>query len=85
MLTLLKRLFSGRRETGDSQRQPPAQASRSAATRQRLPTSKPPATELLDNPDLSLHAPQDPGFDPYNTGTFNRGGSWERINKRRNN
>jgi hypothetical protein len=28
--------------------------------------------------------PKDDGFDPYNTGTFNRSGSWERINKRRN-
>jgi hypothetical protein len=39
---------------------------------------------MLDNPSLKLESGQDEGFDPYNTGMFNRGSSWERINKRRN-
>lgn len=49
-----------------------------------FPTLKPSSVDLFDNPDLELDAPQESGFDPYNTGTFNRSGSWERVNKRRN-
>jgi len=40
-------------------------------------------TDLLNNPSLRLDTTDEEGFDPYNTGTFNRSGSWERINKRR--
>jgi hypothetical protein len=36
----------------------------------------------LDNPRLSLERP-DEGFDPYNTGAFNRSQSWERIGKKK--
>ena len=50
----------------------------------KVTTSRGSATDLLDNPSLKLDSSQDEGFDPYNTGTFNRSGSWERINKRRN-
>jgi len=42
------------------------------------------ALELFDNEALEIDTPKDTGFDPYNTGMFNRSGSWERINKRRN-
>jgi hypothetical protein len=67
-----------------SQRRPPARIGvMGAASRPTVPAVKPPASDLLDNPELKLDAPPDPGFDPYNTGTFNRGGSWEKINKRR--
>lgn len=43
------------------------------------------ASEILDNPELSLNGPQDEGFDPYNTGAFNRSSSWEKIAKNRAN
>ena len=43
------------------------------------------ASEILDNPELSLNGPQDEGFDPYNTGAFNRSSSWEKIAKHRAN
>ena len=83
MLSLLKRLFGGGRT--------PRGQARHVTTRVQIggsnPTfrkTKPPATDALDTPDLSIEAPQETGFDPYNTGTFNRSGSWERINKRRN-
>lgn len=39
--------------------------------------------EILDNPLLSLDRPTEDGFDPYNTGAFNRGASWERIGRRK--
>ena len=41
--------------------------------------------DVLDNPRLTLDRPNDDGFDPYNTGAFNRSASWERIgrNKKR--
>lgn len=39
--------------------------------------------EVLDNPRLSLDKPPADGFDPYNTGAFNRSASWERIGRNR--
>src|SRR5689334_11258303 len=38
--------------------------------------------EVLDDPRLTLDRPNDDGgFDPYNTGAFNRSTSWERISR----
>ena len=37
--------------------------------------------EILDNPKLTLDRPNDDGFDPYNTGAFNRSASWEKISR----
>ena len=39
--------------------------------------------DVLDNPRLTLDKPVDDGFDPYNTGAFNRSTSWERIGRHR--
>ena len=39
--------------------------------------------EVLDNPRLTLDKPQDDGFDPYNTGAFNRSTAWEKIGRQR--
>ena len=39
--------------------------------------------EVLDNPRLTLDKPADDGFDPYNTGAFNRSTSWERIGRQK--
>lgn len=39
--------------------------------------------DVLDNPKLSLDKPADDGFDPYNTGAFNRSTSWEKIGRQR--
>ena len=39
--------------------------------------------DVLDDPRLSLDKPVDDGFDPYNTGAFNRSASWERIGRQR--
>ena len=82
MLSLFKRLF-GR---GQKARRPAQRGSHNETAYARnpaFPSSKPSAVDTLDNPDLEIDTPPDPGFDPYNTGTFNRSGSWERINKRR--
>src|SRR6516164_8810760 len=35
--------------------------------------------DVLDNPQLTLDRPTADGFDPYNTGAFNRSASWEKI------
>ena len=40
-------------------------------------------SDVLDNPRLTLDKPPDDGFDPYNTGAFNRSTSWERIGRQR--
>jgi hypothetical protein len=37
------------------------------------------AMDLLDNPQLTLDRPTDDGFDPYNTGAFNRSASWNAL------
>ena len=39
--------------------------------------------DVLDNPRLTLDKPVDDGFDPYNTGAFNRSTSWERIGRQK--
>jgi hypothetical protein len=39
--------------------------------------------EALDNPRLTLDKPDNDGFDPYNTGAFNRSASWEKIGRQR--
>jgi hypothetical protein len=39
--------------------------------------------DVLDNPRLTLDKPADDGFDPYNTGAFNRSQSWEKIGRQR--
>jgi hypothetical protein len=37
--------------------------------------------EILDNPKLTLDRSNEDGFDPYNTGAFNRSASWEKISR----
>ena len=41
------------------------------------------AADTLENPRLTLGKPKDDGFDPYNTGAFNRSQSWEKIGRQR--
>ena len=63
------------------------------ATAQSRPIAHPPAPQpakperepldVLDNPRLTIDKPADDGFDPYNTGAFNRSTSWERIGRQR--
>jgi len=60
--------------------QPPAK--RSTA---KKPKKNPGPMDLLDNPQLTLDRPTDDGFDPYNTGAFNRSVSWERIGRNKKN
>jgi hypothetical protein len=66
---------------------PPAGAPRpaekaSAPPPRRAKNARTPA-EALDNPRLTLDKPPDIGFDPYNTGAFNRSQSWEKIGRQR--
>ena len=62
----------------------PRQASATKGTKRPSAPPKPAAkkprrpVDVLDNPRLSLERP-DEGFDPYNTGAFNRGQSWAEI------
>ncbi len=39
--------------------------------------------DVLNNPELSLDTSADGGFDPYNTGAFDRSSSWDKISKQR--
>ena len=64
---------------------PPAATPRPANTataQRRAKTERSPA-DILENPRLTLDKPADDGFDPYNTGAFNRSQSWERIGRQR--
>jgi hypothetical protein len=56
-----------------------------AATAAGQPKKERDLLEVLDNPKLSLERPTAPedGFDPYNTGAFNRSASWERISRKK--
>jgi len=61
----------------------PAQTGGKAAAKKAKKDRAP--IDVLDNPQLTLDRPPADGFDPYNTGAFNRSASWERIgrNKKR--
>jgi hypothetical protein len=68
-------------------RTPPATPQTRPAA-QNTPPAKPKPKErnpldVLDNPRLTLDKPKDDGFDPYNTGAFNRSTSWEKIGRQR--
>ena len=60
----------------------PSKPGEPAAAQRRAKTERAPA-DVLNNPRLSLDKPADDGFDPYNTGAFNRSASWERIGRQR--
>ncbi len=65
---------------------PPAQPAAAAGQAQSAAAKKPQTErdvlEALDDPRLTLDRPSDDGgFDPYNTGAFNRSTSWERIGR----
>jgi hypothetical protein len=81
---------SGLPDFGEMARSRPAEpAPKAAASRPadqggapRRKTERAPL-DVLDNPRLTLNKPVDDGFDPYNTGAFNRSASWERIGRQR--
>jgi hypothetical protein len=56
---------------------PKAPAQPAAKKRSRSPL------DVLDNPQLTIDKPADDGFDPYNTGAFNRSAKWEKIGRQR--
>jgi hypothetical protein len=61
----------------------PARTSEPAPAAQRRVKTERAPMDVLDNPRLTLDKPADDGFDPYNTGAFNRSTSWERIGRQR--
>ena len=74
------------RATTPAPKSPPAAPLRSTgenAARERRPKPERTPLDVLDNPRLTLDKPADDGFDPYNTGAFNRSASWERIGRQR--
>jgi hypothetical protein len=58
-------------------------AAEQAPAAPRRPKKEREPLDVLDNPALTLDKPADDGFDPYNTGAFNRSQSWERIGRNR--
>ena len=60
----------------------PRLRSRHPPRQRRAKTERAPM-DVLDNPRLTLDKPADDGFDPYNTGAFNRSTSWEKIGRQR--
>jgi hypothetical protein len=59
---------------------PPRPAARPAI---RKPAASDPdaPVEFVDDPALSLDTSREAGFDPYNTGAYDRSASWDRISK----
>ncbi len=62
---------------------PARPAEKAAAPAQRRAKGQRSPADVLDNPRLTLDKPADNGFDPYNTGAFNRSQSWEKIGRQR--
>jgi hypothetical protein len=52
-----------------------------APTRPKQPNGERDVADILGNPSLSLDTSEEDGFDPYNTGVFDRSASWDRISK----
>ena len=74
------------RPSAPAPKPPPASQLRSgepSPPRERRPKPERTPLDVLDNPRLTLDKPADDGFDPYNTGAFNRSASWERIGRQR--
>jgi hypothetical protein len=67
--------------TGPSAPRPPQSAAPQPSPPR--PKTKRAPLDVLDNPRLTLDKPGDDGFDPYNTGAFNRSTSWEKIGRHR--
>jgi hypothetical protein len=59
---------------------PPVAAQRTVPPK---PKKKRAPMDVLDNPSLTLDKPDQDGFDPYNTGAFNRSTSWEKIGRQK--
>ena len=79
--------LESRSRGGSSAPKPPAPTTASrpvdnATPQRRVKTERTPL-DVLDNPRLTLDKPADDGFDPYNTGAFNRSQSWEKIGRQR--
>jgi hypothetical protein len=62
---------------------PPTHRAADPAPAQRRAKTERSAADALENPRLTLGKPKDDGFDPYNTGAFNRSQSWEKIGRQR--
>jgi len=60
---------------------PGAKQTAKSPSSDRKPAPKRNPIDALHNPSLTLDKPSEDGFDPYNTGAFNRSASWERIGK----
>lgn len=67
---------------GSASTQPAQSAAKPAAAKKTKKDRAP--VDVLDNPQLTLDRPTADGFDPYNTGAFNRSASWERIGRNKN-
>ena len=61
----------------------PSSAPTSAPAPRRDKAKERDPRDVLDNPRLTLDKPVDDGFDPYNTGAFNRSVSWDRIGRQK--
>jgi hypothetical protein len=61
----------------------PGDGSRTQAPRSERPKKGRDPRDVFDNPKLTLDKPADDGFDPYNTGAFNRSASWDKIGRQR--
>lgn len=85
MFRLIKRLL-GRGGTADAGRQAARPAAPATPVRRPPPRQGPRTAESGNpRPDPDGDTQQaEVGFDPYNTGAFNRAASWDRISKRKN-
>ncbi len=77
----------GRRTPPATRPPPPSKPATAQPAQRKAPARKPTKErgplDVLDNPRLTLDRPKDDGFDPYNTGAFNRSASWERIGRQK--
>ena len=79
--------LESRQRSGSPAPTPPAPTTTSrpvdnAPAQRRVKTERSPL-DTLESPRLTLDKPAEDGFDPYNTGAFNRSQSWEKIGRQR--
>jgi len=79
----LSKIFSGRKDDLDDADEQPSAARPKVIVAPPTPTAPAAPRQAPPNPRLKVAPRESAGFDPYNSGSFQkRGDAWERVTRR---